>query len=147
MKKNLVSSQIKNLTTGESTDVPPFYLMRECFELNTFVKILRVQSFFHREDKSREILIDCLALDSCGFVFKLTMTLAPRCIDEQRKMLLDITVGRILAVRGGFSVLPENEGGICMLDPKYETLPAECRLDDIEEVFRMNNLTDKSRLI
>ncbi|MBN1363329.1 MAG: hypothetical protein JW976_00855 [Syntrophaceae bacterium] len=146
MKKNIVTGEVKNMETGEITDIPPFYLFRGNFEINTFVRILHVQSFFHREDKSRQILVDCLALDSCGFVFKLALALTPKNLEEKRKILADMVVGKILAVRGDFSVLPENEGGISLLDPEYSFLPPECRIEEIEEVFRMNNLADKNRL-
>jgi len=147
MKDKIVTGEITNMDTGETTDILPFYLFRGNFELNTLVKILRIQSFFHREDKSRQIAVDCLALDSFGFVFKLTMALTPKCLDEQKKILSVIVAGKILAVRGDYSVLPDNEGGISILDPTYSALPPEYSLEEVEKIFRINNLADKNRLI
>ena len=147
MENKIVTGEIINMDTGETKDILPFYLFRGNFELNTLVKILRVQSFFHREDKSRQISVDCLALDSFGFVFKLTLAFAPKCLDEQKKILSDIIAGKILAVRGDYSVLPDNEGGISFLDPTYSTLPPQYSLEEVEKVFRINNIADKNRLI
>ena len=147
MGNKIVTGEITNMDTGETRDILPFYLFRGNFELNTLVKILRVQSFFHREDKSRQISVDCLALDSFGFVFKLTLAFTPKCLDEQKKILSDIIAGKILAVRGDYSVLPDNEGGISFLDPTYSTLPPQYSLEEVEKVFRINNIADKNRLI
>lgn len=147
MKDKIVTGEITNMDTGETTDILPFYLFRGNFELKTLVKIMRVQSFFHREDKSRQISVDCLALDSFGFVFKLALSLTPRNLDEQKKILSDIVAGKILAVQGDYSVLPDNEGGISLLDPTYSVLPPQYSLEEVETVFRVNNIADKNRLI
>jgi hypothetical protein len=146
MKEKIVTGKMTNMDTGETYEITPFHLFRGGFELNTFVKILDVKSFLH-QDKSRQIYIDGLALDSCGSVFKVTMNFTPKCIDVEQKVLLDITVGKILAVQGEYGVLSDDEGGITLLEPTYFPLPQEYSIEEIEEVFRVNNMTDKNRLL
>jgi hypothetical protein len=127
MKDKIVTGQIKDLDTGETHEIAPFYLFRGGFELNTFIKILNVESYLH-PDNSKQISVDCLALDGCGFVFKLT---------------IDFTPERL----GDYSVLPDEKGGISLHNPTYSPLPTEYSREEIEEVFRVNNLADKNRLI
>ena len=146
MKNKMVTGKITNLDTGETNDIIPLYLFAGNFELNTLVKIIHTESFIH-PDNSRQISVDCLALDSCGFVFKLTMDLTPKCLDDEFKIISDITAGKILATCGQYSMLPDKEGGISLHDPTYSPLPAEYSLEEIEEVFRINNLADITRLI
>jgi hypothetical protein len=146
MKDKIVTGKITNLETGETTDIIPFYLFYGGFELNTFVKILRVQSFL-REENSREICIDALALDSGGFVFKLNINFLSKSVEEEKEILSDITEGKILAARGYYSVLSDKDGGISLHDPIFSPLPPEYSLEEIEKVFRINNTADKNRLM
>jgi|ERR1035437_6334857 hypothetical protein len=147
MKDKTVTGQIEDLDTGETQEIAPFYLFRGGFELSTFIKILNIESYLHQEDNSRQIAVDCLALDGCGLVFKLTIDFAPSCLEDEIIILSDITVGKILAVRGDYSVLPDEKGGISLYNPTYSPLPTEYSLEEVEEVFRVNNLADKNRLI
>ncbi|MGA3281049.1 MAG: hypothetical protein ABSD50_08705 [Smithella sp.] len=146
MKDKIVTGQIKDLDTGETHEIAPFYLFRGGFELNTFIKILNVESYLH-PDNSKQISVDCLALDGCGFVFKLTIDFTPERLEDELIILSDITVGKILAVHGDYSVLPDEKGGISLHNPTYSPLPTEYSREEIEEVFRVNNLADKNRLI
>ena len=146
MKDKTVTGQIEDLDTGETQEIAPFYLFRGGFELNTFIKILHVESYLH-PDNSRQISVNCLALDGCGFVFKLTIDFTPERLEDEIIILSNITVGKILAVHGDFSVLPDEKGGISLHNPTYSPLSAEYSLEEVEEVFRVNNWADKNRLI
>ena len=50
MKDKIVTGEITNLDMGETHDVIPFYLFWGGFEMNTFVKILHVESFLHHSE-------------------------------------------------------------------------------------------------
>jgi hypothetical protein len=146
MKNKIVTGKITNLDTGETHDVIPFYLFWGGFEMNTFIKILHVESFLH-PDNSRQISVDCLVLDSGGCMFKLTVNFTPKGLDDELKILSDITAGKILAARGYYTVLSDADGGISLLDPTYSPLPPEYSLEEVEEVFRVNNSSDRNRLM
>jgi len=146
MKDKIVTGEITNIETGETHDIIPFHYFHCNCELNTIVKILHAESFLH-PDNSRQITVDCLALDSNGFVFKLGMEFMPVSREDELKILSDIPEGKILAISGLYSVLPEDEGGIAIFDPTCEPLPPQYLLKEVEEVFRVNNMDNKNRLI
>ncbi|HPC08164.1 MAG TPA: hypothetical protein PLF77_04590 [Smithella sp.] len=146
MKDKKITGTIENMETGETHDIVPFHFFPCNCALNTIVKILHVESFLH-PDNSRQISVDCLALDSSGFVFKLSMEFNPESQEDEQKIRSDITEGKIMAASGLYSVLTEDEGGIMLFDPACESLPPEYSLEEVEEVFRVNNMTDKNRLI
>ncbi|MGP8153911.1 MAG: hypothetical protein ACLQBQ_07190 [Smithella sp.] len=129
MKDKTVTGQIEDLDTGETKEIAPFYLFRGGFELSTFIKILIVESYLH-PDNSRQISVDCLALDGCGLVFKLTIDFTPERLEDEIIILSDITVGKILAVRGDYSVLPDEKGGISLHNPTCSPLPTEYSLEE-----------------
>ena len=146
MKDKIVTGEITNMETGETHDIIPFHYFPCDCEMKTIVKIIHVESFLHPEGDSRQIIADCLALDSSGFVFKLTMDFIPDTLDYEQKILSDLPEGKILAVSGPYSVLPEEEGGISLYHPTYGPLSQECSLEEVEEVFRVNNRYNKNRL-
>ena len=145
MKDKIVTGTIENMETGETHDIIPFHYFSCHCELNTLVKILHVESFLH-PDNSRQITVDCLALDSSGFVFKIGMEFMPDGLDDEQRILSVITEGKIMAASGLYSVLPEDEGGIVLFDPVCESLPPEYALEEVEEVFRVNNRYNRNRL-
>ena len=145
-KIEIVTCQVINKGTGETHEDPPFYYFPTGFELNTFVKIENVESFFHTDDNSRQICIKALALDGTGFVFKLSFDFMFVSIAEKKAILSEITVGTILAVHGSYSILADEKGGILLHNPTYAPLPPEYSVAEIEEVFRVNNMDNKNRL-
>jgi hypothetical protein len=80
-------------------------------------------------------------------MFKLTVNFTPKGLDDELKILSDITAGKILAARGYYTVLSDADGGISLLDPAYSPLPPEYSLEEVEEVFRVNNSSDRNRLM
>jgi hypothetical protein len=146
MKDKIITGTITDQESGETFDITPFHYFPCHCELSTLVKVTRVNSY-HHQDNSRQISADCLALDSNGFVFKLGMEFMAGNQEEEQRILSDVAEGKILAVNGIYSVLPENEGGIAVFDPLCEPLPPQYSLKEVLEVFRVNNRYNKNRLI
>jgi hypothetical protein len=141
MKDKIVTGTTMDLETDETTNIEPSYLFSNGCELNAIVKILTVESssFNPQDIPSGQINIDCLALDCQGNVFKLGLYFLPQYLDDQQKIVSEITKGKILVVRGRYCVLPKRESIITVNDPKYFQLPNEYSLEEVEEVFRFNS--------
>jgi hypothetical protein len=133
----IVTGSIENVDTGEVTAVD-HYLFCGGFELNTFVWIEKVEFYTH-PDESFQISIDCLGLDGYGFVFKLGLEFdfSGDQADEKNRILSDITVGSILAVKREYGIIP-TDGSIIVFEPQYSSLPPAFSLSEVEEVFRGN---------
>lgn len=144
MKKKIVTGSITDMESGVSRDIT-HYLFCGGFELNTFVKILEVESFSPHPDNSRQVDVDCLALDSYGFVFDLKMNFTPESLEEELKILSDITEDKILSVHGSYSLV--NDVGIILYSPIYTPLPLDYSVEEIEEVFRVNEAEYEKRQI
>ncbi len=95
--------------------------------------------FYSEGSPSRMTNVDCLALDCQGNAFKLRLCFITECLEEEQKIILEITEGKILVVSGRYCVLPKEEFIIMLCDPKYNPLPAEYSLEEVEEVFRFNS--------
>ena len=137
MDDQIVSGQIENTETGEVT-THSHYLFSGGFEINTFVRKEKVQEFTHPDD-TMQISIDCLGLDSCGFVFPIGLhfDFEPDQADEKNKVLADITEGSILSIKGTYGIIPE-ESLITVFTPNYSQLPPDFSVDELQEVFRHN---------
>jgi hypothetical protein len=61
----------------------------------------------------------------------------PECIDEEQKIISEITEGKILVVSGQFTVI-QTENNVTLYDVEYSPLPPEISLEEAEEVFRFN---------
>lgn len=141
MQDNILTGTITNKETGETHDIEPSHWFSNGCELNAIVKILRVggSRFYSEGSPSRMTTVDCLALDCQGNVFKLNLLFITECLEEEQKIILEITEGKILVVSGRYCVLPKEEFIIMLCDPKYNPLPAEYSLEEVEEVFRFNS--------
>jgi len=148
MKEKLdkVSCAITNMDTGETHERPPFYFFPTGFELETFVKIENVESYIH-PDNSRQVCIEALGLDGVGFVFRLSMNFDPETIDEEQIILSELPVETIVAVHGCYSVTSDTNDSIMLHNPSYAPVPAQYSVDDIREVFRVNDCSNRNRLV
>ena len=133
----IVTGSFENVDTGEVTAVN-HYLFCGGFELNTFVRIEKVELYIH-PNESFQISSDCLGLDSYGFVFKLGLEFdfSRDRVDDKNRILSDIAVGSILAVKGEYGIIP-TDGSIIVFEPQYSSLPPDFSLEEVEEVFRRN---------
>jgi len=141
MSDKIIKGTIMNKATGETLDIEPFHLFPNNCQLNAIVKILNVrESSYSNPDNSitREISVDCLALDCHGRVFKLNLYFLPECLDDEQKIISEITEGKILLASGRYTILRQGDDCIMLNDPKYFPLPPEYSLEEVEEVFRFN---------
>jgi hypothetical protein len=117
-------------------------------ELNAITKILSVCSSFNPAgEPARQITVNCLALDCQGNVFKLDLYFLPQSPADEQKIILEITAGKIMVASGRYTILPKEETTTTLYDPEYYPLPSEYSLEEVEEVFRVNNRYNKNRLI
>ena len=137
MKDKIVNGQIENTESGEVTNVN-HYLFCGGFELNTFVRIERVEEYSHPND-TMQISIDCLGLDSYGFVFELGLHFDFEAdqTDDKNKILSDITVGSILSIKGEYGI-HAGDGSVTVYSPQYSQLPPDFSIAEAGEVFRHN---------
>lgn len=150
MKDKMVTGEITNLETGEIHDIIPFHWFPNGCELNAIVKILYVKSSSSSnpdKDITREVSVDCLALDCQGNVFKLDLYFLPKCLSDEQKIISEITEGKITVASGRYVILPKEESIITLYDPEYYPLPSEYSLEEVAEVFRVNNRYNKNRLV
>jgi len=148
VKDKIITGTITNKETGEVHDIVPFYFFTHGGELNTIVKILSVKSTFNEKtDPAIQVDVDCLALDSMGKVFKLNLYFLPEYLDDGKKIVAEITEGKIMSATGRYSILTDDKCSAMLIDPQYSPLPPEYSLEEVEEVFRINNQYNKNRLI
>jgi hypothetical protein len=145
MKDKIITGTIENMETGEIHEMTPFYMFFNDCHLNAIVKILCVNSFYDERNDTKEVQFDCLALDCQGNVFVLNLYFLPKSLDEEQKIISDLTEGKILVVTGQFAVT-QKECSITLYDVQYFPLPPEMSLEEVEEVFRFNNTANKNRL-
>ncbi len=148
MKDKIITGTITNKETGEVHDMVPFYFFTHGGELSTIVKILSVKSTFNEKtDPAIQVNVDCLALDSMGNVFKLNLYFLPECLDDEKKIVTEITEDKIMTATGRYSISRDDKSPVMLIDPQYSLLPPEYSLKEVEEVFRINNQYNKNRLI
>lgn len=81
--------------------------------------------------------MDCLALDSIGSVFKLTLNFTPDDKDEMLKIETYLSKFTYLYVEGDYTI-SQNDLDIIIHDPKYSALPHDLSEYEVEEAFRKN---------
>jgi hypothetical protein len=82
-----------------------------------------------------------------GNVFKLNLYFLPECLDVEKKIVTEITEGKIMTATGRYSISRDDKSPVMLIDPQYSLLPPEYSLKEVEEVFRINNQYNKNRLI
>lgn len=116
MKDKIITGTIANKETGEVHDMVPFYFFTHGGELSTIVKILSVKSTFNEKtDPAIQVNVDCLALDSMGNVFKLNLYFLPECLDDEKKIVTEITEGKIMTPPAAILFLGMIKALLCLL--------------------------------
>ena len=136
MKESIVRGSILDVETGESHEMEHFLLVTGA-ELTAMVNITQVESYIH-EDKSFQVSVDCLALDSFGFVFQLNMNFTPDFIEERDKLLRELKVDSLLITKGHYTVVENMPPFITLHDPSYRAVPPEFSEDQIRKAFEVN---------
>jgi len=116
VKDKIITGTIANKETGEVHDMVPFYFFTHGGELSTIVKILSVKSTFNEKtDPAIQVNVDCLALDSMGNVFKLNLYFLPECLDDEKKIVTEITEGKIMTPPAAILFLGMIKALLCLL--------------------------------
>lgn len=134
MSRHVISGTITNEDTGEAFEVEHF-LYSNYAKISATVRIARVEDYTH-PDGSMQISVDCLALDSIGFVFELNLQFTPQTVEKRDELLQDLTAGRLFFVEGGYTV--QKDVAVTIYDAEYQALAGE--LEKIaSEAFRVNS--------
>jgi len=133
----IITGKIENVETGKTTDIY-HYLLHTGFNINTIIKINYIECYSH-PDNSKQICIDCNALDSIGNVFAICIDYSPKDDDEMTKIVNDFKQYSFYYIEGEFTVTKDNPPIITIHSPKYSPLPEEFLEVDIEKAFIMNS--------
>src|SRR6266581_6355418 len=135
MSRFMTRGTITNMESGEAYEVEHFLFPNDA-KISATVRIEKVESYIH-EDDSMQISVDCEALDSIGFVFKLNMQYTPETTEKMEEILRDLAVGRVFFVEGGYTLLKE-EVAITIHDADYHPVDGEHTII-VEEALRVNS--------
>jgi hypothetical protein len=136
MNESMVRGSITDVETGESHEVEHFLLVTGS-ELTAMVKITQIESYVH-ENESFQVSVNCLALDSFGFVFQLNMNFTPDFIEERDKLLRELKVDSLFIVKGHYTVAENMPPFITLHDPSYRTVPPEISEVQVRRAFEVN---------
>ncbi len=138
MESGLVTGTIKNTDTGEISPID-HYLFCHGYKLKTIVKVINIGNWTH-DDNSMQISVDCLGLDSYGFVFELNLEFNPDTANKMNRILDDLKVNDIFIVAGTYVVTwITDEKGITIYDPEYSPASIHFSEEEIREAFRQNS--------
>jgi len=138
MAENIVRGTITDVETGESFEVEHCLFLTDS-ELTAIVKISEVNSYVH-PNQSLQVKVDCLALDSFGFVFQLNINFNPDLIEEREQLLRDLKVDSLFLVKGQYNVMTGESPLIILHDPSYQAVPPEISEVQIRRVFKVNQM-------
>jgi hypothetical protein len=105
--------------------------------LAAIVKITQVNSYIH-PNQSLQVSVDCLALDSLGFVFQLNMNFTPDLIEARDQLLRDLRVDSLVIVKGQYTVIEDSPPFIMLHDPAYRAVPPEISEAQVRQVLELN---------
>jgi hypothetical protein len=136
MPDNIIQGTITDQETGESFEVEHCLFLTGS-ELTAIVKISEVNSYVH-PDQSLQVSVDCLALDSFGFVFQLNMNFTPDLIEGRDQLLRDLRADSLLIVKGKYTVGERTPPFIILHDPAYQPVPPGISEAQIRQAFEVN---------
>ena len=130
-----MTMRIENMDTGEVKYDESCFFPNDA-ELTAFVLVKQV-NYYHHDDDSHQVSIECLALDSQGNVFCLGIEYTPFSVAEKDLILADLTEGEIYFVKGTYCVV-DNEASITLYEPSYKAMEMEMEAT-IRQVFKINS--------
>jgi len=136
MNESIVRGSIVDVETGESFEVEHCLFLTGS-ELTAIVKITKVNSYIH-PNQSLQVSVDCLALDSFGFVFQLNINFNPDLIEERAQLLRDLCVDSLWIVKGQYTVAENIPPFITLHDPFYRVVPPKFSEDETRKAFEIN---------
>lgn len=137
MESGMVTGTIKNTETGEISPID-HYLFCHGYDLKTIVKIINVGNW--TRDDYMQISVDCLGLDSYGFVFEINLEFNPDTVNKMNRIVEELKVDDIFIVRGTYAIIwAKDEKSITIYDPEYAPASLHFPEEEIREAFRRNN--------
>jgi hypothetical protein len=130
-----MTMRIENMDTGEVKYDESCFFPNDA-ELTTFVLVKHV-NYYHHDDDSHQVSIQCLALDCQGNVFCLGIEYAPLSVAEKDLILVDMVEGKIYFVKGVYCVV-DNEASITLYEPSHRAMEMEMEAT-IRKVFKINS--------
>lgn len=132
MTGSTIKGIITNMDTGESLEVEHFLFPNNAV-LSAIAKVGKVASYVH-EDDSMQIDVDCLALDSIGNVFPLSLNYTPEAVMLRDAILEDMQPDCLIYISGEFTA---GCSPICVHDAEYRAV--EPKVAEVaRECFRVN---------
>lgn len=83
-----------------------------------------------------QIIVDCQALDSLGFVFNITLMFTTTKITVKNKIAAEIKEDAIFMIKGRYNIYGNS---IIILDPEYLPLPASFNERKVRKIFKVNS--------
>ena len=132
------SAVVTNVQKG-TTKTVDFFLFMPYYKITMIVKVERVVVYTYRGNGGRDIKIQCLALDSGGFVFKVELIQYFKYDEEDRGLIERIQIGECYFVVGPYSInsrnIPEH---MLLYSPSIEPLPEKYKREYVEKAFEIN---------
>ena len=130
-----MTMRIENMDTGEVKYDESCFFPNDA-EMTTIILVKHV-NYFHHDDDSHQVSIECLALDSQGNVFCLGIEYTPFSVAEKDLILADMVEEKIYFAKGVFCVV-NNEASISLYEPSYKAMEMEMEAT-IRQVFKINS--------
>jgi len=107
--------------------------------------IIQVQNINDDSNAPMQLLIECLALDGVGEVFKLDMHFPFLDIEDHRQMLENFTHGSLWKMKGMFAIgHADEQTTITLVSPDYHSLATE-DIPNVKAAFKINGKFHKYR--
>jgi hypothetical protein len=131
----IVTGKVEDMATREIWDFYHYFLSLN-LRISTIAKIKTYESHVH-SDGSKEIYVECSALDSIGFVFKLNLYFTPDNDDEMVTIINDIAKLSYIYIEGKYTI-KNDDLSLTIYNPTYSPLTDNMFEVEIENAFMLN---------
>jgi hypothetical protein len=135
--EEILTGKLTNMDSGENWNVEfkPFFTD---LVLMAIVRVEKVKILADSDDpESIQIIVECKALDSVGFVYNLDLIFMPEAVAERDKIVADMKTDTIFIVEGRYCI-SQKELIVNINNPKYLPLPPSFDEKEVQEIFRVN---------
>lgn len=135
MNNKIISGVIKNMDTGEKTEMAHYALFPN-YTFTAIVLVQEVKCYGENPDEAMEVDLNCKALDSVGMVYNLAVTFIPETVEEKATILQDMTKNSVHLFVGRYGFVKNEQ--LMMFDPEYRSVEPDFDEDEVRDAFRIN---------
>jgi hypothetical protein len=136
--EEILTGKLTNMDSGENWNVEfkPFFTDAV---LMAIVKVEKTKLLADDDDpESIQIIVECKALDSIGFVYNLDLIFMPEAVAERDRIIADMKTDTIFMAEGRYCI-SQKELIVNINNPKYLPLPPSFDEEEVREIFKGND--------